>query len=343
MHRLFILCAALIVTSAPPTLSAQAAEALRPTAVAENFYGVTILDDHAWIVGYYGAILHSKDRGATWTIQQSPTRSALYRPQFLDLNRGWIVGSFGTLLRTEDGGDSWRVQPTGTEEHLFGLAWLDERTAVAVGSRGTILRTNDGGSTWHDKSLPDDLTLNAVAFIDAERGWVPAEFGAIYHTADGGMSWRKQKSPVEVAVASGESQNLFAVLFDAAAGMGWAVGLDGVILKSRGGSNWEVVRRNAENSFDKNHLFAAARAGERIWAVGERGTLLYSSAEGRKWLPVKLDIPRVSLNAIAFNNNGLGLAVGNRGVVLKTTDGGKSWSRLKLHILSADNHRNRLP
>lgn len=344
MYWLFLLWAALTLGSAPPIFSAHAAEALRPTAVAENFYGVTIFDEHAWIVGYYGAILHSSDRGATWTIQPSPTRSALYRPKFLNPKQGWIVGSFGTLLRTDDGGAKWRIQATGTDEHLFGLSWVNEKTGAAVGSRGTILRTEDGGSTWADKSLAEDLTLNGIAFVDAKRGWVAAEFGAIFHSGDGGVSWRRQKSPVEVAVASGESQNLFALLFDPA-GSGWAFGLDGVILKSRVSAAWEVVRRkqNSQGSFEANHLFAAARFNGRLWAVGERGTLLHADTEGREWRQHKLDIPRVSLNAIAFNRDGFGLAAGNRGVVLRTLDGGKSWSRLKINLQSISRDRKPFP
>jgi photosystem II stability/assembly factor-like uncharacterized protein len=344
MHWLFILCAALTAGSALPLSSAFAAEALRPTAVAENFYGVEIVNDHAWIVGYYGAILHSRDRGATWMIQSSPTRSALYGPRFIDQKIGWIVGSFGTLLRTDDGGGNWHIQATGSDEHLFSLAWLDERTGVAVGSRGTILRTNNGGAVWTDKSLPEDITLNGIAFVGAKRGWITAEFGAIFHSEDGGASWRKQKNPVEVAIASGESQSLFALLFKPV-GTGWAFGLDGVILNSRGGSSWEVIRRkqNSEASFEANHLFAAAQIDGRLWAVGERGTLLHAGADGREWRQLKLDIPRVSLNAIAFNKDGFGLAVGNRGVVLRTLDGGKSWSRLKINIPSSDTIRNRFP
>jgi photosystem II stability/assembly factor-like uncharacterized protein len=344
MYWLVFWGAALIAAMVPPVFAAPAADGLRHTAVTENFYGVEISGDRTWIVGYYGTILHSSDRGATWTIQTSPVRSALYRARFLGRDQGWIVGSFGTLLRTDDGGANWSVHTTGTDEHLFGLTWLDERKGVAVGSRGTILRTDDGGRTWSDKSLSEDLTLNSIVFVDAKRGWIAAEFGVIFHTDDGGESWRKQQSPVEVAIASGESQNLFAMLFDQAEA-GWAFGLDGVILKRQGRSGWEIIRRkqNAAGSFEANHLFAAARIGERLWAVGERGTLLQADAGGREWHRVTLDIPRVSLNSIAFNKDGFGLAVGNRGVILRSQDGGKTWSRLKIRLQSSANDRNRFP
>ncbi len=344
MYWLVLWGAALFAAMAPSVFASPVAGGLRHTALNENFYGVEIAGDRTWIVGYYGTVLHSADRGTTWTIQTSPARSALYRARFLGRDRGWIVGSFGTLLRTDDGGGHWRVQATGTDEHLFDLTWLDEHKGVAVGSRGTILRTDDGGRTWIDNSLPEDLTLNSIVFVDAKRGWIAAEFGVIFHSNDGGATWRKQPSPVEVAIASGESQNLFAVHFDQTEA-GWAFGLDGVILKNQGRSGWQIVRRkqNSAESFEANHLFAAAQFGERLWAVGERGTLLQAAPGGREWRRVALDIPRVSLNAIAFSKDGFGLAVGNRGMVLRTQDGGNTWSRLTIRLQSSDSDRNRYP
>jgi photosystem II stability/assembly factor-like uncharacterized protein len=45
-----------------------------------------------------------------------------------------------------------------------------------------------------------------------------------------------------------------------------------------------------------------------------------------------LQIPRLSLNAIAFGSDGFGLMVGNRGLVVRTADGGKTWQRLKIDL-----------
>ena len=67
-----------------------------------------------------------------------------------------------------------------------------------------------------------------------------------------------------------------------------------------------------------------------MWAVGERGTLLQSNGDGKHWHQVKAEIPRVSLNGIAFGKDGFGLVVGNRGVVLRTEDGGMTWKRIKI-------------
>lgn len=324
--RLFVL---LLLTSAGAGIAAVGAAQSKEPALAENFYGVSVVGDHAWISGYYGTILHSSNRGQSWQKQKSPTRNALFASHFLDRQRGWIAGSYGTLLRTEDGGENWQLVPTGTSEHLLRLTFIDEQSGWAVGSRALLLRTQDGGRMWRKTQLAGDFTVGDVSFIDLQRGWLAGEFGVIYRTDDGGDTWSKQPSPVEVAFASGESRNLFALLFPDRT-TGFAFGLDGVILKSVGGANWGVVREKGSGA--SHHLFAATAHNDRLWAVGERGTFLHAASDGLHWQPVKTVTPRLSLNGIAFGANGLGFIVGNRGAVLRSENDGATWSPLKLQL-----------
>ncbi len=184
----------------------------------------------------------------------------------------------------------------------------------------------------------------AITFVSASRGWIVGEFGVIFQTSDGGKSWQKQKSPVEVSFSSGASQNLFALLFTAPTD-GYAFGLDGLVLKTRDGARWEIVRhRETANSGSvANHLFAAAAFNGRISVVGERGTLLQSDPDSGSWRQAGVQIPRLSLNGIAFGKDGFGLAVGNRGLVLRTEDGGKNWKRLKIDVQLGANNPRRAP
>jgi photosystem II stability/assembly factor-like uncharacterized protein len=219
-----------ILSTLLSTALGTAASEEREPAFRDNFYDVQIRGSHAWIVGYYGTIVHSGDRGLTWELQASGTKEALFRLALVDEKRGWVSGSFGTILHTRDAGKSWKIQKTPTEEHLFGLHFTSEHLGWAVGSRGTILVTGDGGVTWTDRSIGDDVILNDIWFKDNRQGWSVGEFGRIYHTTDGGRSWLKQKSPIEVSFVSGENRNLFRLLCPDTQG-GWAFGLDGVILK----------------------------------------------------------------------------------------------------------------
>ena len=332
----------LILALAPGLFLALAATPAKEPALQENFYGVHISENRSWIVGYYGTILHSADRGKTWEIQASPTRRALFGVRFVSALNGWINGSYGTVLQTRDGGKSWHAQPLDSADHLFASHWLDEFHGWIAGSRGMTKRTIDGGRSWTNLVVPGDFTFSAITFASASRGWLAGEFGAIFQTLDGGKSWVKQKSPVEVSFDSGASQNLFALLFTAPT-HGYAFGLDGLVLKTNDGTRWEIARRR-ENSNGTNathHLFAAAAFNGRISVAGERGTLLQSDPNSDTWRQAGIQIPRLSLNGIAFGKDGFGLVVGNRGLVLRTEDGGKSWQRLKIVTHSPKNNRQR--
>ena len=341
MRFVFAFLTRVILALAPLLLPAHAATLSKEPALQENFYGVHISDNLAWIVGYYGTILHSADYGKTWEIQASPTRRALFTVRFVSASDGWITGSYGTVLRSRNSGKSWHAQPLNISEHLFASHWLDENHGWLAGSRGMTIQTSDAGRSWNKNVVPGDFTFNAVTFAGGSRGWLAGEFGVIFQSSDGGKSWVKQKSPVEVSFDSGASQNLFALLFTAPTN-GYAFGLDGVVLNTHDGSRWEIVRQreNSRGITARHHLFAAAEFNGRIWAIGERGTLLHSDVHNLQWRQAELQIPRLSLNAIAFGKDGFGLVVGNRGLVLRTDDGGKSWQRLKIITRSLENHQS---
>jgi photosystem II stability/assembly factor-like uncharacterized protein len=73
-------------------------------------------------------------------------------------------------------------------------------------------------------------------------------------------------------------------------------------------------------------LLGAARAGERLVVVGQRGHILFSDDSGKDWqqatVPVSAD-----LNAVNFPSATQGWAVGNDGVVLHSSDAGATWSK----------------
>lgn len=79
-------------------------------------------------------------------------------------------------------------------------------------------------------------------------------------------------------------------------------------------------------------LLAAAQAGTRLVAVGERGIALLSDDEGQSWRQVPTPTS-VTLTAVRFADENTGYAVGHGGTVLVTTNGGETWT------LRLDGHR----
>jgi photosystem II stability/assembly factor-like uncharacterized protein len=79
-----------------------------------DFSAVSLVGNHVWVAGRPGTIvLHSKDRGTSWEVQNTGQRLPIDGLFFLDDKTGWAVGELGSILTTEDGGTSWRVQRRG--------------------------------------------------------------------------------------------------------------------------------------------------------------------------------------------------------------------------------------
>jgi photosystem II stability/assembly factor-like uncharacterized protein len=72
-------------------------------------------------------------------------------------------------------------------------------------------------------------------------------------------------------------------------------------------------------------LLDAARAGDRIVAVGERGIVLYSDDEGQTWAQGAVPVD-VTLTALTFADAQHGWATGHDAVILATQDGGANWA-----------------
>lgn len=73
-------------------------------------------------------------------------------------------------------------------------------------------------------------------------------------------------------------------------------------------------------------LIAIARAGNRLVAVGDAGTVVLSDDGGAHWTQAQVPVG-VTLTSVHFVDAQTGWAVGHSGVILATTDGGASWRK----------------
>ena len=83
----------------------------------------------------------------------------------------------------------------------------------------------------------------------------------------------------------------------------------------------------AASTLQRLLLLGAARAGDRIVAVGDRGTIVYSDDRGGHWLRAKAPAAPL-LTAVDFVDAQHGLAVGHDSVILATADRGESWTQV---------------
>lgn len=73
----------------------------------------------------------------------------------------------------------------------------------------------------------------------------------------------------------------------------------------------------------KSLIFTIAKFGDRYFATGHQGHILYSD-DGETWSQAQVPV-RSSITDIYFPTPELGWAVGHEGVILHSSDGGKTW------------------
>ncbi|MFM9610256.1 WD40/YVTN/BNR-like repeat-containing protein [Streptomyces niveiscabiei] len=110
----------------------------------------------------HARVLHSADRGRTWTAADTPIPAAdpargVFAVTFRDPRHGIAVGgdyrpdqpSPRAAAVTTDGGRTWRPAATPLPSYRSGATWLPHTrtTALAVGPTGTDI-TTDAGRTW---------------------------------------------------------------------------------------------------------------------------------------------------------------------------------------------------
>ena len=173
MLFVFTCLAGLVLGLAPPAFSTHGASALKNTAVSENFYGVDIIDHQAWIVGYYGTILHSSDRGKSWEVQSSPTQSSLFNVRFVSPLKGWIGGSYGTVLHTDRTAAKTGARSLSARPNIFSLPIGSKKLTVGWSVAGArLFEHEDGGRSW-SASPYREILLSAGSNLSAPReaGW----------------------------------------------------------------------------------------------------------------------------------------------------------------------------
>ncbi|MFE9738949.1 WD40/YVTN/BNR-like repeat-containing protein [Streptomyces sp. NPDC006477] len=146
-----------------------------------------------WLATGGGAtarVLHSADRGLTWTATVSPVPAGdpargVFGLAFRDRAHGIAVGgdyrkdqpSPRAAAVTRDGGRTWRASATPPPAYRSGVAWLphSRSAALAVGPTGTDL-TTDGGRTWR---TIDTGSYDTVSCTPDGSCWASGEKGRI--------------------------------------------------------------------------------------------------------------------------------------------------------------------
>lgn len=177
---------AIFMTTNGSTWARIAPEALPPALPNEGAYAasgtnVCVLGDHAWIGTSASRVLHSPDRGRTWTVVQTPIPTSdsagIFSVAFRDAVHGIAVGgdyrneaaAADNAAVTADGGRTWTLSK-GLTGFRSVVAWIPRSKGswLAVGPRGADV-SHDDGRTW---SAMPEAGFHAFSFAPRSRtGW----------------------------------------------------------------------------------------------------------------------------------------------------------------------------
>lgn len=154
-----------------------------------------VAGDNIWIGTDLGRILHSTDRGTTWTAYTSPvldfggvtTAASQGSMAFKDGNNGLLIAADGVeadgivsaiLYKTTDGGANWDpIMPEGEWyygdiAYVPGTANTYVTTGIAAVVKDPLLGssyTTDGGETW--TTIDSGEQRGKVQFLNPTTGW----------------------------------------------------------------------------------------------------------------------------------------------------------------------------
>ncbi|WP_425317565.1 YCF48-related protein [Pseudomonas nitroreducens] len=130
-----------------------------------------------WAVGHEGVVLHSGDRGKTWTKQLDGREAATLLQEHFEQRMAGGDSNAASYL------DGVRLNyQDGPEQALMGVWFADAKVGYVAGTFGTLLATHDGGKTWESwmerVDNPELLHYLGISgygnelFLSSERGIV---------------------------------------------------------------------------------------------------------------------------------------------------------------------------
>ncbi|WP_026955878.1 YCF48-related protein [Algoriphagus vanfongensis] len=270
-----------------------------------------------------------------------------------DLNQAVAIGGNGYMIRSSNGGSSWTQQMAGYRNDFTVVDFKSDRVGFVAGQKGEFLVSSNYGASFVSRPLPEPIDIAAMDFWNTNYGYVSAPSGKIYRSSNSGTSWvdlsintseridgfylfatsvlylagtggiitRSYDSGVtwDLAVESNTTENLKDVMFfDFNEGI--AVGENGTILYSNGGTEWVNI-----SPITTEHFNALAKvSSSSAVMVGNSGTIVKTDDLGKTFQVIASQTTE-DLLSVDFFDDQSGFISGKNGVSLATKDGGNSW------------------
>jgi photosystem II stability/assembly factor-like uncharacterized protein len=244
------------------------------------------------------------------------------------------------LFESADGGKTWNKSVlVGDIDLRPGIAYVQPtKDYLWVAAGKFLLRRSSKSSSFEPVHQFPTSGLILASFLDSHLGYVveSVEMGCrILKTEDGGKTWR-------AVFKNGASGRPYDVKVISETVVLVAMNDEYILRTSDGGATWTPVeldelpplgdREKQWVKLDRNgaaHLDVDSK--NRIWVVGEKGSLYFSDDSGMHWsrptIPAEID-RTVRFRSVAFSEGGAGVVVGDNGLILISSDTGSTWVKL---------------
>ncbi|HDZ57819.1 MAG TPA: glycosyl hydrolase [Pseudomonas xinjiangensis] len=195
-------------------------------------------DQHGWIVGHDGVVLHSEDGGYSWVKQldgrlaaellekhfeqqaangdemaesylevvrlnyMDGPEQALMDVWFANRNDGFVVGTFGTILATRDGGKTWQswMERVDNPEVLHFMSISGSGNQVFIASERGIVFRLDAEQQLFVQAHTDYTGSFFTVLATGQHVLAGGLRGTLYVSDDQGRSWEKLASGIQAAL-----------------------------------------------------------------------------------------------------------------------------------------------
>lgn len=272
----------------------------------DQFKGLAAGTDKIVAIADAGVVLVSDNKGDSWQRIQLPSLAALTSVTACPNGSFVAIDTRHQLWLSDASAMNWKASKIDTQESLMGLACGPDNKIWLGASFSTLLSSDDQGASWTTISQDDDFQITAIQFVNEKFAVAAAEFGNMLYSHDAGKNWQRGE------LLPNEFYPMGAYFKDET--QGWVSGLSGTILHTAdAGQTW--TRQDTARSVP---LYGISPVGERLFAVGDNGTLL-EYAQGR-WHEADgvANISSYLIAALAVDDQHLLLA-GGAGTLIKHT------------------------
>ncbi len=218
-----------------------------------------------YMVGYDAKVLTSKDKGASWRLEQSGVWKQFTNVTFADQEHGYVTGGGGFregfIAELDADGKTGNVHQFNFE--LSDICSTNPQTLYACGY-GCVIKTTDGWQNWAFLDIKGDF-FKDLHFLDANTGYVFGYQGSIFKTDNGGEKWQRLRNGNDFAAKRMHFQSVCFITRDEA----YAVGEDGLVVHTTNG--WYDLK--VVKSFTSQHLRNVAYHNGYVYVCGDEGTV----------------------------------------------------------------------